>query len=292
MATRKRNRDIDRDVLEKIADLVDIGRRRGKKNLAAWVKTQLDQITDFEGRKPEPRKLQRIVRGMVQNIKDQPVHIRDRDKPFEWHRLAKYGLPWEAGEFLLKMWQFDLEFQAMLWRDHDWRNHRRPVTVRLARWWWWVHLAVSDAECLDVHIWAEEFTRRERYEVLLNRPRDVSGVEAYLAYRPWDGPEKFAVYERALSEGWIADLPNSWPEGNLEEQLKIEHRAKGDWLPAAGLNMYYRDILPSVQLLKYLEKDKEGVAFSRSGVAITKVTVVLDHGEGQPKEEVDLSTEQ
>ena len=164
----------------------------------------------------------------------------------------------------------------------------RPATVGLARWWWRVHNAVPDIEPgLDIHIWAEEFTRRELYEVLLDRPQDVSGLEAYLAYRPWAGQDEYAAYQWVLNEFLITPLPDSYLEGGLVEQLRNVHRSKGDWLPFEGLNSYFPDVLPSVQLLEYLGKDRERVAFSRSGIAITKVTVVLDHGEGQPKQEVD-----
>ena len=190
----------------------------------------------------------------------------------------------------MKMWHSNQQRQAMLWDEIDWREVR-PVTARLARWWWRVHLAVPEVETwLDIHIWAEEFTRREMYEVLLGRPQDVSGVEAYLSYRPWAGPEAFAEYQSAIREGWIKDLPNSWSEGRLVEQLREQHGNRGDSLPfVTGLDGYFPDVLPSVQWMEDFEREKECMAFKRSGNVISMIEIVLDHGDGrQTTEEREL----
>ena len=33
-----------------------------------------------------------------------PDSLKDLDKPFEYHLMETYGLPWEAGSYLLDMW--------------------------------------------------------------------------------------------------------------------------------------------------------------------------------------------
>ena len=36
------------------------------------------------------------------------------DAPFEYNRMGEYGLPWEAGGYLMEMWAWAREFWADL----------------------------------------------------------------------------------------------------------------------------------------------------------------------------------
>lgn len=172
------------------------------------------------------------------------------DDPFEWHRLEEYGLPWEASAFLMGMWVYVQAFEAMLHSEYDYPA-AIPPTVRQARWWWRVHQLVSEVETkLDIHIWAGEFVRYELFKDILGKPQDMSGLEAYLAYKPWAGPEEHAVYILAVSEGRIPYLPNVWSEIHLGEQLRgiAKHTDAG----YAGLDVLHPERLPSETFMEFL----------------------------------------
>ena len=145
------------------------------------------------------------------------------DDAFEWHRLEEYGLPWEAGEYLLKMSRYIQDFFVGLFR----RFHSsqptpkfRP-TVRQARWWWRIHLAVSDekADYLYVYRWAEEYVRQEVYKDVLGRDMDTSAEDAFLTYRAAFGPDFEVRYREAVDDGRIPALPQQQSQLTLHEQL-------------------------------------------------------------------------
>jgi hypothetical protein len=170
-----------------------------------------------DGRKFNRATILRVCRSMPDSPSDQP---------FEWHRLEEYGLPWEASEYLLKMACFIQEFEANLFRTlqiftSD-TSPKAPPTVRQARWWWRVHQAVSDAEggYLNVYIWAEEYVRYELYKDILDKDVDVTGLDAYLTYRPWFGEQHLERYTTALDEERIPSLPNTQDELPLMEELE------------------------------------------------------------------------
>ena len=126
---------------------------------------------------------------------------RGLDDAFEWHRLGDYGLPWEASEFLLEMWVYVQELN----RDLKWALHYLdsppPSTVRQANWWWRVHQAAPNQDKEFVRITAEQLWQCELYKDVLGKNVDVSGIEAYLAYRPWMSQEHQTAYHQAITDG-------------------------------------------------------------------------------------------
>lgn len=212
---RNRGRDIDQDVEQAIVTLFAEGLKKGERPLAAFIGRELRKMDHLSGRGPETRTLQRIVRGMLDTLESQPEHIQALDKPFEWHRLEEYGLPWEAGAYLLQMSCFIQDFEAKLFQalqisPSEVQTKVGP-TVRQARWWWRVHQAVPDTEDdhFNVYLWAEEYVRYELYKDILGKEIDVSGLDAYLTYRPWCGVDYLDRYSTAVSEGRIPGLPNT-----------------------------------------------------------------------------------
>jgi hypothetical protein len=230
MVTRNRFRDIHQDIQESIADLVVVGWSNGEKFLAAFVEAELKKNPKFRGRVPLQRTLQRRVKELIPNVEK----VRDLDQPFEWHRLEVYKLPWEAGSYLLSMWREIQELRAQLNLTHLIIPRRAP-TVRQARWWWRVHLAVPEMEDkLNVYLWAKEACKQELYRDLLGKPLNLSGFNAYLAYQPWANAENEMAYTTAWSEGRVAPPPIPFEEfvGDVDSRAEALDRASkvGEYL--------------------------------------------------------------
>ena len=148
-----------------------------------------------------------------------PSTIRNLDQPFEWHELEAYGLPWEAGDYLLRMWVQVQEADADVQRDSGKWELGIPKsslpTVRQVHWWWHVHLAAPDIDNLD-DVWhlAWKFYVRELSRDILGLKVDFSDLTDQLAYLPWEGwPEdrsNLDRYRRAIAEKRLVPLrPNS-----------------------------------------------------------------------------------
>jgi len=153
----------------------------------------------FGGRVPELRTMQRVVR-------DIRGRLTPLDTPFQWHRLEEYGLPWEAGAYLLEMWVTSREPPL----PTDRFPPQSAPTARAARWVWRTLLAVPDLDVLHIRYFAERFAQRELAHEVLGVPFYVADLEAHLAYRPWEGwPEDLSMYNRyqgAVQEGRIPPL--------------------------------------------------------------------------------------
>ena len=126
--------------------------------------------------------------------------LSDLDESFAWHRMPEYqekgwSLPWEASEFLLRMWR-------RIWDGDRWEELGHP-SVREAVWWWRVHLAAPDLELRKVEIWARRFALRELSQILFGDPSDVEDIYQALAYRDWESDDQRKIYERAISAGRI-----------------------------------------------------------------------------------------
>ena len=141
------------------------------------------------------------------------------DQIFQWDLLEAAQLPWEASSFLLDMWAYDQDFNAQF------ESHlsvaggatRYQATMRKAKWWWKVHLAVPELPeysavnnlPLDRHdfIWrhAEIFWLADFSTSVLGNPIDTSGQWAHLAYKPWEAPN-LERYNRAVREGRIKPM--------------------------------------------------------------------------------------
>ncbi len=126
------------------------------------------------------------------------------DVPFQWHRLAEFGFPWESSEFLLEMWASVIETNAFMTRGSKF-NLLRP-TARDARWWWRVHNAAPDLSLLKKRLLGSAFAFRERSHEILGSTLELGDLESYLAYKPWVSSKSQAIYERAIDQGHIPAL--------------------------------------------------------------------------------------
>ena len=210
ISPRRRERDIGSDVLEAILDLATAPERYSaseiRRRLLARANVRGELV--FGGRVPELRTMQRVVR-------DIRGRLTPLDTPFQWHRLEEYGLPWEAGAYLLEMWVTSREPPL----PTDRFPPQSAPTARAARWVWRTLLAVPDLDVLHIRYFAERFAQRELAHEVLGVPFYVADLEAHLAYRPWEGwPGDLDMYNRyqcAVQEGLIPPLEDEikrWDE--------------------------------------------------------------------------------
>ena len=158
------------------------------------------------------------------------------DAPFEWTMLDAYGLPWETSAYLLELWVYVLEKQALVERGashlpEEFQLPPMPVpTARDARWWWRVHLAAPQLNQQQVWILGWTIALRElRHEVLLDSS-DMKDLEAYLAYKPWESKEAKARYQRAIARGIIGPLQTEPSDlANAIGDPDVDH--EGIWVP-------------------------------------------------------------
>ena len=111
---------------------------------------------------------------------------------------------------------------------------------------------MSDAEggYLNVYIWAEEYVRYELYKDILDKDMDVTGLDAYLTYRPWFGEQHLERYTAALNERRIPGLPNTQDELPLVEELERH----GHVMALGRINSSNPGEAPIDGLLRYVEE--------------------------------------
>jgi hypothetical protein len=157
---------------------------------------------------------ERTVSTWIKGFRGLNPEIADLDFPFEWHRLESYGLPWEASGYLLELWRLSvegnlIEFEMRL-LDGAIQTPQSSPTIRQARWWWRVHQAAPDLGLPEVKILADDFVVRELDHEVLAMPLEFADLQAFLAYRPWQGlpsdTARYEAYRDAISQGRISPL--------------------------------------------------------------------------------------
>ena len=150
----------------------------------------------------------KTVKRWVAEFKTKEEEVAHLDGPFAWHKLEKYGLPWEASAYLLEMWAFVREGKVMSVFPKE--SRMLSPTVREMIWARRVHLATPDVGMRDVWLLAERFVYRELCHEVLGERLDMADLEAQLAYRPWEGwpdnEERLDIYRRLVGDGRIPAL--------------------------------------------------------------------------------------
>ena len=224
---------MDQDVLEAIANLVHGGLTASK------VLTELNKVSDFEGRLPQLRTLQRVV-------SDIRGSMTINDGEFRWGNLDDYDIPWEASEYLLDLWVF-----AKRGRYKSYSKFENPLlSVREVKWWWRVHLADQRLDTEGVMGVSQLFVERELIHEVLKMPRDMADLEALLAFKPWRSEEFGAIYFEAVDSKRIPALKVISIEtgSRLIQELPVE--AYQRYIPSIVRGSHPDTIFPEVKMTR------------------------------------------
>ncbi|MDP6495748.1 MAG: hypothetical protein QGI09_10120, partial [Dehalococcoidia bacterium] len=148
--------------------------------------------------------------------------------------------------------------------------------VRRVKWWWRIHSAATDLDMRDVFWLAHRFVERELANELLGEKLEFDDLEAFLAYRPWKGPEKEMAYlvaidDKRINAVTVPRLEQRY-QGNFELQYQLGVLATHEvtvWFPEVDLHEWEefekfmaspegQGMLPS-QLVAEWQGDKGGV---------------------------------
>ena len=205
-------RPLDRKVVLMIKKLRHLGCSAGE----IWEKLQLLAMNspDILRRCPSEKTVYKYVKEY-----DETKINEVSDRPFQWHELEAYELPWEASKYLLDMCAFIWAFNRVYrFTSEEGVSLPEPI-VRQAKWWWRLHLAIPEAELQSVYLLAQRFTLRDLASDWLGIGFNVRDLEAYIAYRPWAGDDRREAYEAATQSGSVPALYSlevEWVQVNLD----------------------------------------------------------------------------
>jgi hypothetical protein len=214
---------------------------------------------------------ERTVSQWIKGFKELNPATVDLDSPFEWHRMESYGLPWEASAYILRMWGLSLEgnlieFETVL-SDRSSRTPQSSPTIRQARWWWRVHQAAPDLGFSEVNILTNDFVVRELDHEILALPLEIADLQAFLAYRPWQGLPgdtiRYEAYREAMSQGRISPLKggvNVAAKDFIADLMRI-HPYSQEILDSYSCNPAFfflksREYTPTTSPIKFYAKEK------------------------------------
>ena len=175
----------------------------------------LDIQVDLEVEHPEGTASYRLITNWVREFKTRDEGQVLLDSPFQWHLCQSYGIPWEAGPFLLEMCyvmqHIDLQTDGNF--EHTTEDGltvgliHLPL-VREVVWWWRIHLAAPElgkdiGTANHIRSIAGEFVSRELLHEILGRPLEVADLEAWLTWKPWLSKDRDAEYRQAVKRGII-----------------------------------------------------------------------------------------
>ena len=154
-------------------------------------------------------------RGSVQKV----VHwwdgldfnIRSRDLPFEWQRLDRAHIPWEASKWVLSCKFLIDRFGKVKGTPESVKSLLEgwePFSNRWATWCWRVHLAAPELpELAVVGIAAEYAFAEAATDFGFTSESGMQGIDAFLSWRPWESVNQAREYEKAVNDGHIPSIP-------------------------------------------------------------------------------------
>ena len=168
---------------------------------------------------------ERTVANWIREFKELAQETVDLDGPFQWHRLDEYGLPWESGQFLFRIWR-NIDRIGFLGLKEP-----RAPTIREMHWCWRLHLAAPDLKALQgFWLLSELFCQRELRHEILAEPLRMDDLEWVLFFRPWL-TKGMSAYKDAVSRGLIPTLApetQSELEGLPQQVFVLNFHTYGD----------------------------------------------------------------
>ena len=147
---------------------------------------------------PDPVSLKTVKNWLAdfrQSTKDgdgQESEYLKRCEHFTWSDFGQYEIPWEASNFVGKLMVEHVEIHI---KDKFYRG----LTRFEVSWLWRFHLLaptlpISRLLTIKDHVWLEQLRC-----VMAGEPLDFDDIYWWLAYSPWETPEKHGVYDEAVA---------------------------------------------------------------------------------------------
>ena len=138
-----------------------------------------------------------------------------RCESFTWSDFGQYGIPWEASEFIAQLLVENVEI-------HSRNNTLCPSFIRIEILWLWrFHLVSPTLPIADLIAMRDHILLEETRSVLTGEPIDFDDIYWYLAYGPWESPEKQGIYETAVaSHKYISRYDESSHQDKALEVMK------------------------------------------------------------------------
>jgi hypothetical protein len=141
---------------------------------------------------PDERTIRRYINQFVR-LDDQ---VKLLDAPFAWSRCEEYGLPWEAGAYIVGLCRRWLQGEVFFFHDE---KMKLPIpTARHMRWAWRLHVVEPEMEDVDVWCIALQYSVRELIKVVFDEAQDFNDLDNALLFQPWQSPLKMSAYRRLM----------------------------------------------------------------------------------------------
>lgn len=143
------------------------------------------------------------------------VRFLTRCESFTWSDFGQYGIPWEASEFIAELLVENVEIHS---RNNTWC----PIFNRVEILWLWrFHLVSPTLPITELMAMRDHIVLEETRSVLTGEPIDFDDIYWYLAYGPWESPEKQSVYDAAVAgHKFISRYDESFHQDKALEVMK------------------------------------------------------------------------
>jgi hypothetical protein len=177
--------------------LLDIGHEIAKGVNCAEILRGLLNDEKYAGREAEIPDL-RTIQRMAQPYRKKNPKPDPMDEPFQWDKLAEYGIPWEASEYLLSLWHG-------IWKGElvESVEEAERITARTVLWAWRVHLAAPDISQAHTLMWATRFAGNEIGHIVFGMELGFEAFYQSLAFRNFEGEDQAEAYDKAVDEGRV-----------------------------------------------------------------------------------------
>jgi hypothetical protein len=166
---------------------------------AAKIRSHLERAAEakgsrYPGKVPHLRTIERIRAKVIADAARTGGESLTPYREFHWPETMESGaLPWEAASALFELVGY-------------FRMNGDPVTIRRARWFWYVTLACPEAPFEDRRALTTYLIAAE--DVLEGMRSDIyRHVEGKIVCAPWRSAEHRQEFEDALASGVIPRLP-------------------------------------------------------------------------------------
>lgn len=138
----------------------------------------------------------------------------ERFESFTWADIGKYEIPWEASEFIARLLvkNVDISISKNTW----YRDLARIEVSWICRF----HLVAPKVPISTFLEMKEEIVLEDALSVLTGNPIDFDATFWYVAYGPWESPERQRAYDAAVAKRYVPPYDLSLYYNKAQEVLQ------------------------------------------------------------------------